>query len=911
MARLGLMEKLPTVVALERLLEPIEVALSDPPGGAGGADEAGAFALDVTQDIVEAQRVWDFFRDKLLLRSSPRYRDGLWMADTIAWSAYRPVIERAVQLEILVADELREPPLTYLTAEPSPATWVRRSRPNDGRDYELGQAKLPIPVIAIPWEHLENPWELLSILHEVGHDIEADLGLRPALRQSINKALTDASVPEDRKKRWLAWQGELFADLVALELGGPAYARTLMHLLLLPKKEVQTFDDTDPHPLPYLRILVNAMYIRTLTRKKSDDAVPQAVLADADAIESEWKELYGEPASSKPFLETDAPLVLKAMMDTPFEVLADKNKTPPEPKTVRDLVRFTVQIDAVVRKWAAYIATGQNQPSDEIKEPRHLVSAARIAVSSVEPSNMAALSGIRERVEKLVRAKGSTGPRGGGARKSFIESFAKFFRDEDGQAPTAAPGSPVPRRLRRFPISPLDPRLRPPILHLPPDPAKPPITIQPVSPTDNLPISPQPSDPPVLHGGEHGPIDFVPQPRTKKPLPARSVTDARWSINADRSGGSSLMITCSWGVWTHDGLRMKQPNQRERSPDNPKATRWRDMPVPRKRSEVDGRALSDLLPHEMVTVPNAQGGPWRLFLSAEGSLTDDIVWEWALIKAGGDPPSPVALNSNVRFARSVSPRYPISSIAVTGPLRVLVVPGSKGFVGEAGALQTMLEAQSGYSVSVTGASSRRQLGAALERSSPHVIHYVGASALDHGEGCLILGGGDGPSEWLRATDLAAILPATTRLLCLTSAAGRNARGAVGLAKIALAPVEVRLPTTLASQYVSSPEGADAFWTTFYQGFSSHYDAVEAAHAARRGAAAAAPDTADFASQTLVVRDGSGVGFTEVSAGMRVSNPVAEQRVRLANMLASRAQGLPPAAAQRLIDAADDEWSETP
>lgn len=416
------------------LLAPVKAALSDPPAAADGADKAGAFALDVLGGIVAAQRAWDFFRDKLLLRSSPRYRDVLWVADTIAWSAYRPVIERAAQLGILAHDELREPPLTYLTAEPSPATWVRRSRPNDGRDYALGQAKLPIPVIEIPWDHVENPWELLSILHEVGHDIEADLGLRPALRQSLHKALTDAAVPEERRRLWLAWQGELFADLVALELGGPAYARALMHLLLLPKEEVQTFDDADPHPLPYLRIRMNAAYIRTLARRP-DGTIPPAVLADADAIESAWKMLYGEPASAKPFLETDVPLVLKAMMDTTFDVLQDKTDPEHKNKTVRDLMRFTAQQDAVIRKWAAHLVTAQNQPVDDIK-PRHLVSAARIAVSSIEPTNMAALSDIRARVEELVKANAPSGQRGGGARKSFIEGFARFFylRPGGGQA---------------------------------------------------------------------------------------------------------------------------------------------------------------------------------------------------------------------------------------------------------------------------------------------------------------------------------------------------------------------------------------------------------------------------------------------------------------------------------------------
>jgi hypothetical protein len=134
--------------------------------------------VGLIQDVIKAQEFWDFFRDKLDPRFSPTFKDVLWVADTVAWDDYRTVLETAADEDILLRSQLRDPPLTYLVAEYSPATWVRGSRFLDGRDGDRGIASLPIPVIALPWDHVENRREFAALLHEVGHDLEAELGLQ-------------------------------------------------------------------------------------------------------------------------------------------------------------------------------------------------------------------------------------------------------------------------------------------------------------------------------------------------------------------------------------------------------------------------------------------------------------------------------------------------------------------------------------------------------------------------------------------------------------------------------------------------------------------------------------------------------------------------------------------------------------
>ncbi len=232
------------------------------PGGDPLAFQEAAFAL--VKKIISSQRVWDFFRDKLDLRFSPMFKEVLWVSDTVAWNCYAPVMDKAAGLNILDRSTLREPPLTYLTAEFSPATWVRGSRPNDGRDYFLGASNLPIPVIELPWDHVENIWEFMTLHHEVGHDLEADLKIRQPLAASLETTLKNGGVPDDRIQQWSQWQGEIFADLVGLQLGGPPFAECLMHLLLLPKSMVVTIDPSDPHPTHYPRVLMNAAYIPTM-----------------------------------------------------------------------------------------------------------------------------------------------------------------------------------------------------------------------------------------------------------------------------------------------------------------------------------------------------------------------------------------------------------------------------------------------------------------------------------------------------------------------------------------------------------------------------------------------------------------------------------------------------------------------
>lgn len=373
--------------------------------------------LDILAEIIRAQGVWEFYRQKYQMRLSPDFKGSLRVADLVAWDCYRPVIEAAARSRIIPSSRLREPPLCYYEVAFSPATWVRGSEPSDLRDRQGGTIRTPIPVIQLPWDYAENLWEFLSIPHEVGHDLEADLNLRSSLLRSLCRGGT----PDARIGVWMTWLAETFADLIGLQLVGPAYLEALMHLLLLPIEHVITDDPLDPHPTPYIRVRMCAAYIRDLVRgdRPLDLRQREELSRHADQIERFWTTLYGNPAHLRDY-PADFSHVFRALMDTPLPVLRDQ--------TTRSLIPYTAEDDVAIRAASSYLETGQNRPASI--GPRHCVAAARLSVTSCGRKGVdlaAKLRSINQRTAKLV---GDNAPEGvlagqGPEHREFIAGFAK------------------------------------------------------------------------------------------------------------------------------------------------------------------------------------------------------------------------------------------------------------------------------------------------------------------------------------------------------------------------------------------------------------------------------------------------------------------------------------------------------
>lgn len=322
-------------------------------------------AVDRTRVI---EFVWDYFREKLELRLLPQFEHCLWAADLIAHDCYTTVMDCArTELKILPAG--RESPLPYL--EPG---LMRDGRARGAVTYRAGDEPerfvnfrialnqsgyqrnsiLPIAVIELPTGLAQNVWEFVVLGHEVTHDIDGDLNtLHTDLPEAIREALKDGD--EDRRKRWagekketggglpglpqpkkkekVGWSLEIFADLMALRLMGPAYARWCFQHLTT--GDVVSLGED--YPSNCLRIKLMLTYLRDYLA--TEESGFDDLAAEADALENRWNELFGAdlPADQKEY-PTDFGQVIDALMNTRLKALTDKDG---QSHTASELARFT------------------------------------------------------------------------------------------------------------------------------------------------------------------------------------------------------------------------------------------------------------------------------------------------------------------------------------------------------------------------------------------------------------------------------------------------------------------------------------------------------------------------------------------------------------------------------------------
>lgn len=352
-------------------------------------------SLQLNDEIIKIQMIWSFFRDRLETRFIPFYQHHLLVVDLVSHDCYYTFINRAKTLQIIPEQGFREYPLSGLKAAYSPATWRRHARPS-----ALQNHRLPLPVIDLPWTHVTNPWELLTIAHEVGHDIDQDLGpLTPPLRAAIQTALERNGSSYQHIKNWCAWTNEIFADIAGVMLAGPAFVRVLLELITLPDTYMHAIPADDPHPPHYLRGFINTALLRQL--QMSDDA---------DVIEEHWNSLYGDEIHEI-FVSyiPEIALVLDVILNAPLDPLTDKHGVR---HSLHEFTMFTPANQSVVIETAErFIA---EQPIRRRMYIRHLISAAKEASQMlIEAGKEALLPDLAQRVQRVIIEVAPPGQLGG------------------------------------------------------------------------------------------------------------------------------------------------------------------------------------------------------------------------------------------------------------------------------------------------------------------------------------------------------------------------------------------------------------------------------------------------------------------------------------------------------------------
>jgi hypothetical protein len=210
---------------------------------------------EVGNRVLYVEGIWDFYFDLFVQRLSS-FGERLRAVDRIGASCYR---------DIYVGLGTARPtpsllPFSYADSGFSPSTY-RRGVPLRRLRYHPNL----FPLVVIPQHRLENVWALSSVLHEISHNLQADLGLWEEVPKRIYARLTtDGSLSADVARIWARWHKEMMADMFALVLGGPAAVESLMDVVARAPASTLQFNPQGVHPTPYLRVLISLVLLRRL-----------------------------------------------------------------------------------------------------------------------------------------------------------------------------------------------------------------------------------------------------------------------------------------------------------------------------------------------------------------------------------------------------------------------------------------------------------------------------------------------------------------------------------------------------------------------------------------------------------------------------------------------------------------------
>ena len=213
----------------------------------------------------------DIFADVLTQRGE--HETGIWIAglDALAKDALK------------LKDSFFDPPplVTYLDRGHGAAIRRARTRLPGGKQN-------PVAVIRVPRERMVSSGIGASLIHEVGHQGAALLGLIPSLGQALNRqAILDSKnrVSWELFGRWIS---EILSDFWAIAKLGVGATSGLMSVVSLPSYFVFRMNLDDPHPTPWIRVKISIGFGKAMYPD------PQW-----DRLEHYWDQFYALDAIKK------------------------------------------------------------------------------------------------------------------------------------------------------------------------------------------------------------------------------------------------------------------------------------------------------------------------------------------------------------------------------------------------------------------------------------------------------------------------------------------------------------------------------------------------------------------------------------------------------------------------------------
>jgi hypothetical protein len=308
----------------------------------------------VEREVDRARRSFGLFFEVFGQRGTT-FAPNLAAHDVIATDCYTAI--RQIAPQIFRGPLLK--PVCYMEHGFSPATMRRGVSLN----RLLGEPN-PFPLIRIPWDR-DNPWQAV-FLHEVAHNLQADLGIWQENRRAVLQRTLRFSGDPGLTRTYARWHKEIFADLAAILLGGPAAAWGMAIFLAQPVPRTLTFRPGGAHPTPYLRILILAEMLRRI-----------GFAQVGDRLQRVWQQLYNPAQAHRiptNLLTTADQLIPQIVDEIAFQTRRNLGQ-----KALADILRFQPADEQTIQAGARALVQGK-VPTD--LPPRFLVSAASYALAT-------------------------------------------------------------------------------------------------------------------------------------------------------------------------------------------------------------------------------------------------------------------------------------------------------------------------------------------------------------------------------------------------------------------------------------------------------------------------------------------------------------------------------------------------
>lgn len=185
--------------------------------------------------------MYDIFSDVLTQRSEAS--TGVWLAG----------LDRLAASALHLDGQYFEPPPVVCYLDRGIGAAIRRARTR-----LPGGKQNPVAIIRVPRERMIGSGILSSLFHEVGHQAAALLNLVPSI-SPVLKAMQSKGGPEAPAwQLWDRWLSEIVSDLWSVAKGGLVSTAGLMNVVSLPRVFVFRITPDDPHPMPWLRVILSA-----------------------------------------------------------------------------------------------------------------------------------------------------------------------------------------------------------------------------------------------------------------------------------------------------------------------------------------------------------------------------------------------------------------------------------------------------------------------------------------------------------------------------------------------------------------------------------------------------------------------------------------------------------------------------